>query len=62
MENKDIENEADVDMVDELMAFLDESNGDGAATEISQSALKLTRDNIKALIMVSTYSYILLFC
>jgi len=57
MENKDIENEADVDMVDELMAFLDESNGD--AVEISQSALKLTRDNIKALIMVSTY---FIFC
>ncbi|KAK2381679.1 cytochrome P450 84A1 [Trifolium repens] len=49
MKNKDIENEADVDMVDELMDFLDE--GDSAAAEISQSGLKLTRDNIKALIM-----------
>jgi ferulate-5-hydroxylase len=56
MKNKDIENEADVDMVDELMDFLDE--GDSAAAEISQSGLKLTRDNIKALIMVSSTKYI----
>ncbi|CAI8616884.1 unnamed protein product [Vicia faba] len=49
MQNKDSENEVDVDMVDELMAFLDESGVNAAET--SQSTLKLTRDNIKALIM-----------
>lgn len=43
-------------MVDELMAFLDEDSGgdNNSDMEKSQSALRLTGDNIKALIMVST--------
>lgn len=54
MENKkdDDENEVDADMVDELMVFLDEN---GTRLDNSQSALQLTRDNIKALIMVRRY-------
>ena len=48
------ENDIDTDMVDELMDFLNEGDGDGAHSENSQSVLKLTRDNIKALIMVNT--------
>lgn len=51
---------ADYDMVDELLAFLPDDDGDGGAgddapdkqAEISQSMFKLTRDNIKALVMV----------
>ncbi|XP_061340559.1 cytochrome P450 84A1-like [Gastrolobium bilobum] len=46
------ENEADTDMVDELMVFLIEGDGgDSTHSDNSQLALKLTRDNIKALIM-----------
>ncbi|OIV99516.1 hypothetical protein TanjilG_17326 [Lupinus angustifolius] len=46
------ENELDKDMVDELMDFLQESEiGDINHSDNSQSTLKLTRDNIKALIM-----------
>lgn len=40
--------DADTDMVDELIAFLPDS----AQTEDSQSSFKLTRDNIKAIVMV----------
>lgn len=51
---------ADYDMVDELLAFLPDDDDDGGAgddapdkqAEISQSTFKLTRDNIKALVMV----------
>ncbi|KAK7264237.1 hypothetical protein RJT34_31843 [Clitoria ternatea] len=48
---KNGEKEGDSDMVDELMVFLDDKNGDNAHLDNSQSTLKLTRDNIKALIM-----------
>lgn len=48
--------EVDSDMVDELMAFFaDESSSSNEFDDSSQSALKLTRDNIKALIMVNYF-------
>lgn len=53
MEKKD-EDEVETDMVDELMVFLKEGQGGDNA----QLPLKLTRDNIKALIMVSTWYFI----
>lgn len=45
----------DDDMVDELMAFYSGENG-GESND-SQSSLRLTRDNIKALVMVVITSY-----
>ncbi|OMO74405.1 Cytochrome P450 [Corchorus capsularis] len=44
--------ETDEDMVDELLAFYSEDVSKGDFDEASQSAIKLTKANIKALIMV----------
>ncbi|KAF5177963.1 Cytochrome p450 [Thalictrum thalictroides] len=48
--NSIIDAEADTDMVDDLLAFYNES-GIGGRTVDSQSNISFTRDNIKALIM-----------
>ncbi|KAI4324205.1 hypothetical protein L6164_023760 [Bauhinia variegata] len=51
MKNGKNENDhADADMVDELLVFLDE-DGEKTNLDNSQTAIKLTRDNIKAIIM-----------
>ena len=53
--NSKAENEAAAtDMVDELISFLDEGAHENKFTD-SLSTAKLTRDNIKALIMVRTF-------
>ncbi|KAK7257987.1 hypothetical protein RIF29_32353 [Crotalaria pallida] len=52
MEKKKEEDDVDTDMVDELMVFLKEGeDAHNTHSDNSQSALKLNRDNIKALIM-----------
>ncbi|XP_027354865.1 cytochrome P450 84A1-like [Abrus precatorius] len=51
MKQKSVENEVDSDMVDELMVFLYEKDGDTTHSDNPPLMLKLTRDNIKALIM-----------
>lgn len=51
--------EIDKDMVDELLAFYNEDGGGSNESELEdlqlQNAIKLTRDNIKAIIMVCAY-------
>lgn len=54
IEKKISRKQNDDDMVDELMAFYsDESGESGGKSNDSQSSLRLTRDNIKALVMVN---------
>ncbi|KAJ4831548.1 hypothetical protein Tsubulata_017972 [Turnera subulata] len=45
------ENDVDTDMVDELLAFYSEESARNDDFSSSQSAIKFTRDNIKALVM-----------
>ena len=48
-------NEVDTDMVDELLEFYKE-DGDKNQGDVSQSPIQLTKDHIKAIIMVSNHS------
>ena len=57
LKGEKVDDEEDTDMVDELMAFLVDDSSSNEFDD-SQSVLKLTRDHIKALIMVSFRSNI----
>ncbi|KAL5713407.1 hypothetical protein ACHQM5_015484 [Ranunculus cassubicifolius] len=49
-ENDVVDGEVDTDMVDDLLAFYDESSKEGKSDE-AQNSITFTRDNIKAIIM-----------
>lgn len=59
VERKERDQEIDKDMVDELLAFYSEDEGGNNETDLEdlhlQTTIKLTRDNIKAIIMVCSY-------
>lgn len=52
-EKKNQKDDVDTDMVDELLAFYGEGEAKVTESDDLQSSIKLTRDNIKAIIMVS---------